>query len=275
MRSRFCRLCEYAVRALTDADVHRALRHIVSQIRDRHTRYSYPGNPNYSLPFMLERAFDNNDPVYMVTQSLSKEGPLGSAVVRWNGVPTEFVVREFAEDVGAGNEAARHALALVFLTRRLGTRFDPPHEQEVRLDIVRPDGSAGETRLQWSPVPPLDLATTGVTKGPPIGQGVDAALLIGWREHFKTFSMRFEQVIAQAYGNVQLRIVRRDGIDYVHLRIADFAVDDADDFARHVATLLKGTPPNRVVIDLGGNPGGYIKAADAVSYGANAQLIRR
>jgi hypothetical protein len=41
---------------LNDADLHRALRRIVSQIRDRHTHYTYSGAENYSLPFTIERS---------------------------------------------------------------------------------------------------------------------------------------------------------------------------------------------------------------------------
>jgi len=248
---------------MADADVHRAIRRIVTQIRDRHTRYSFaPGTQDYVLPFTIERAFDGSNPIYLITRSVSEWLPPGSRVVRWNGVPTEAVVRELAEDVAAGNDAARHALALVFLTRRLGTRFDPPREYEVRLDLVLPDGSTGEARVQWAPVPPLSSLQGAVARGAPWGQGVDTDLLSVRRDQFRTFSTRFAELDALAFGNVDLRVVRHADKDFAHLRIFDFNVDDADDFAGHVAGLLRSAPRSGVIIDLRGNPGGYIKAGE-------------
>ena len=74
---------------------------------------------------------------------------------------------------------------------------------------------------------------------------------------------RFAEIDGRAFGNVDLRVVRHADKDFAHLRIFDFNVDDADDFAGHVAGLLRSAPRNGVmVIDLRGNPGGYIKAGE-------------
>lgn len=248
---------------MSDADLHRALRRIVSQIRDRHTSYKYAaGAVTYALPFTIERGFENDNPVYLVTRSSSVDVPVGSTLMRWSGVPTEWVIREVAEDIGAGNEAARRAMARVYLTRRPGTLFDPPREQELRLDLLLPDGSQREARVQWTPQPPAALPASAIAKGPPYGQGVDSDLLVSSRENFRTFSTIFATATAQPYFNVELKTVTHDGKDYAHLRIFDFSVDDANDFAAHVAKLLGNAPPNGLVIDLRGNPGGYIKAGE-------------
>src|SRR6476620_2610433 len=90
--------------AMTDAEFHRTMRVIVAQIRDRHTRYSDVGvGPDYRLPFRVERGFDGDTPVYVVTASIAPAIGIGSTVLRWNDTPTEAVIRELAEDVGAGN----------------------------------------------------------------------------------------------------------------------------------------------------------------------------
>jgi hypothetical protein len=127
---------------MTDAEFHREMRVIVAQIRDRHTRYYYTGGgPDYLLPFRVERAFDGDTPVYLVTASIAPAIGRGSAVLRWNDTPIEAVIRELAAEVGAGNEAARHAAARIYLTQRIASRISTPDESEVRLDLLRPDGT--------------------------------------------------------------------------------------------------------------------------------------
>lgn len=247
---------------MSDADLHRALRWIVSQIRDRHTHYMYPGAENYSLPFTIERGFENDIAIYLVNRSFGGDVPIGSVVVRWNGVPTKWILGEVAEDVGAGNDAARDALARIYLTWRPGALFDPPHEQEVRLDLQLADGSQSEARVKWTPLPPVAVSASAVAKGPPMGQGVDLNLLVSSRQKFKTFSPAIAEAVAQPYPNVELNTVKYDGTDYAHLRIFDFDVNDADDFAAHVAGLLRTAPPGGLVVDLRGNPGGYIRAGE-------------
>ncbi|MER9223796.1 hypothetical protein NKI48_34130 [Mesorhizobium sp. M0644] len=138
---------------LSDVDFHRAMRSLVNNVRDRHTRYSYAStSPSYSLPFVVERGFEAGSPAYLVTKSTHPDIKVGSIIERWNNVPVELVVRELAEDIGASNDSARRALAVRFVTARRADRFDPPAEQAVNLDLRLPNGSSSVVEISWSVV---------------------------------------------------------------------------------------------------------------------------
>lgn len=247
---------------LTDADFHREMRGIVNRLRDRHTRYSYDGaGPTYTLPFTVERAFVDGQPSYLVTGSRSPNIPVGSQLTLWNGVPIQFLVGELANEVGAGNVWARHALARIFLTQRPAARFDPPREAWVDLSLVLADATTKEVRIAWDPLPPVSAAASAL-RGSPTGQGVDADLLQRRQHLFSAFSPQFKALSATPYPNVETRVVQHEGRGFAYLRIHDFSVDDADDFAAHIAQRLRLLPPNGLIIDLRGNPGGYIRAGE-------------
>jgi Peptidase family S41 len=257
---------------MTDEEFHREMRRIVAEIRDRHTYYSYAGfGPNYWLRFLVERAFDGDKPVYIVTKSYAPEVARGSTVVRWNDTPIEAVMRELAEDIGAGNEASRHALARLFLTWRLASQVDPPDEDEVRLDLRGPDGTAIEVRMDWSRVQPQATRRLGASKL----LGVDMDLLNSRRWMFETFNpQKFKELSAEPYPNVEARAIRYGDTDFGYLRVFDFWVDDANDFANYVAARLRGLPTSGVVIDLRGNPGGYIRAGEKLLQLFTSQRIQ-
>jgi hypothetical protein len=257
---------------MTDIEFHRAMRGIVAQIRDRHTRYSYSGfGPDYRLPFRVERAFDGDKPVYLVTASIAPAINIGSTVLRWNDTPIEAVIRELAEDVGAGNEASRFAMASILLTQRVAFRLNPPDESEVRLNLLRPDGEEFEVRVGWSVSQPKETRLLG----PPKFLGLDIDLLTSRRWILESlYPQKLKELRAQPYPNVEARTVRHGETDFGYLRINDFNVEDADDFAIHVAGLLRNLPAAGIVVDLRGNPGGYITAGEMLLQLFTSQRIQ-
>src|SRR6185369_14888597 len=101
--------------------------------------------------------------------------------------------------------------------------------------------------------------------GPAIHLGLDIDLLTSRRWIFENlYPQKFKELSAERYPNVEARTIQHEETDFGYLRIYDFSVDDADDFANYVADLLKGLPQAGVLIDLRGNPGGNILAGEAL-----------
>lgn len=248
--------------SMADDDFHAELRRIVVRLRDRHTRYLHqPSGTSFNLPFVVERAFEAKSPTYVVTLSQHPDIKVGAVVERWNGTPVELIVGELAEDVAASNVAARRALAVRFLTARPATRFDPPTEQIVSLDLRAPDGTMSIVSVPWGTALMMPVVQS-MPLALQLGQGVDTDLLNLNQVTFKTLAKVQPEWAAVPYPNVQSRTVQHDGQSYGYLRIRDFSVTDADDFAAHVASVVKMLPPAGLIIDLRGNPGGYIKAGE-------------
>ena len=250
---------------MSDAEFHQEMRDIVKQIRDRHVSYRWGSGPDYLLPFRVERAWDGDTPVYLVTASENAEVEIGSRLLRWNDIPIDAVIRELAEDVRAGNNASRNAIARILLTLRLAWAVNPPDESVVRLDLLRPDGTASEVRIGWSASPQQVMRPIERRIGPAKNFGLDIDLLTSNRWIFENlYPQKFKKLSAQPYSNVEARTVRHRETDFGYLRIYNFAVGDTDDFANYVAGLLTSLPPDGILIDLRGNPGGIITAGEAL-----------
>jgi hypothetical protein len=247
---------------LKDDEFHSAMRRIFTGIRDRHTKYYYSKADVYSLPFTVERAFVNDGPRFFITKTKSSDFAKGVEVTHWNGTPVQAVIAKLSEEVGSGNHASRFSLATYYLTYRPTSVFIKPPEDWVIITLLDEKGNRQEKSLKWQ----LENADIGL-QGRKINLaevGVDEDLLqLNWHL-FSTFSSKFIKEPKLKYSNVETSRIRIGDKDYAYLRIFHFDVEDADDFAQHVAGELKGLPQDGVVIDIRGNPGGYIKAGESL-----------
>ena len=69
-------------------------------------------------------------------------------------------------------------------------------------------------------------------------------------------------ISGQFQDNVSARVVRVSGRDYGYLRLWSFELSDDDGFIAEVMRLLAELPQDGMIIDLRGNPGGLIWAAE-------------
>lgn len=248
---------------MPDLDFHQDIAAILSRLRDRHVDYGFPFDEEYcSLPFKIERAFEGGRPIYLVTESREASLPVGSTVLRWNEVPTEAAIIAFSRHIGAGNDASRRALATRYITtdRNIGAQ-SKPDEDQVLLAIVDPAGKARDVTVKWAVVGPAPAAASikPASKG---GEGLDQKLQRINKELFQRFVPAVAPAVAPKYTNVRASTIDAGGKKFGYLRIFDFEVDDAQDFARYVAGLVAPLPRTGLVIDVRNNPGGTIDAGE-------------
>jgi C-terminal processing protease CtpA/Prc len=259
--------------AIREREFHgRILRTFVG-LRDRHTVYVLP-QPYRStiafLPFLVEAVDDNRTRAYIVSKvfsSFEDKLPVGARVTHWNGVPIELAVEQNGERNAGANRAARLARGLDRLTFRwLGTTLEPD-EDWVVVGFEDEAGKRHQDHFDWLAV----LRVKG-TSAPSRVRGNAFALgrdLEGeWirKVKAKLFARQDKWETSKPGGNVAYRPhppgrVRRK---YGYLRIYSFDVDPnrEDAFVASLAKILRKAPPNGLIIDVRGNPGGSITAAE-------------
>jgi hypothetical protein len=236
------------VTGLADLAFHREMRRIFVELRDRHTHYISAGqNEVYALGFTAARAFDNGAWKYFVTKSASPQIGVGSEIVSWNGGQPDLVVEELAEAVGAGNIPSRLAMARIYLTRRLASKFDPPVENEVRLGIIEPGGAKKDVSMEWH----IEQAQRKleVPQEHTFHLGVDAPFLLTQERE------------ADASW-VSSRTISVNGRDYGFLKIKSFI--SPKNYIEQILEKLKPLPPTGLVIDVRQNGGGIISHGESL-----------
>jgi tetratricopeptide (TPR) repeat protein len=250
-----------AVEAIEPLVVHTALIEAFAALRDPTTVYVLPSPHRHmvaSLPFLLERCLDGDQERYVVaavTADAARDLPRGAEVTKWNGIPISAAVEACTGTIAATDAEARTARAVGALTHWPVDLLGP-----VALDTVTigydDDGQSREAVVPRKPVEvpspsAIGADTARLLSTDELGMRVLAAqrdLLSGSdMTRSRTFPEHVQFTSRQGRG---------------HLRIRSFEVGDADAFAREVADILSGLPAEGVVIDVRGNPGGQIAAAE-------------
>jgi cytosine/adenosine deaminase-related metal-dependent hydrolase len=279
-----------------ELDFHGDLLETFGLLRDLHTTYQLPF-PFRSrvawLPFLIEECIDAGTTRYLVTRLVGDPGPdsftVGAEILHWNGTPIDAAVRQLARSEPGSNPAARHARAVSTLTTRPLSYMIPPAEEWVTLRYRPPSsGQTRELRHRWLVSTPrrgvgrieLDSLGVGATQ-----VGVDGRLdeLNDIRKVFFAGDALHEERRARSQGHAK-RVALREGEiatslptvlrarpvevagerRYGYLRIFSFNVADADDFADECEHLLDELPPHGLIIDVRGNGGGSIIAAETL-----------
>ena len=271
------RLLQRNLEELSDRQFHTELTTIFNSVRDLHTVYQLPDPYRghvATLGFLVERYFTpaRGEPRYVVSkvhEELKHEGfDVGARIVRWNAIPMHRAVRLNAERQAGSNVPARLARGLEAMTLRSLRSTLPPDEDWVMLEVDAP-GRRGtfETRIHWRVVPadtldgrPQDpVATLGTTLG--IDAGNEATRQV--KRRFFSSSEKAQRSAAQELRSV-LRFERRTvlGRRVGYLRIFSFNVAAARRFVELVAEILRRLPQRGLILDIRGNPGGNILAAE-------------
>ena len=277
---------------------HAELLDIFNSLRDLHTRYVLPTpfrEATASLPFLLKEYRDDGRPHYLVTRLVSDQ-PVqdenfsnGVEVTHWNGVAVARAVERFAERMPGANPAARHSRAVQFFTFRSLGFAGPPDEDWIIVGYTGLDGVPRDVRVVWQ-VTPLAAANRlspdrGHVSRTEMGIDVEGDHLARRRtEVFAPEVVRAEAsgvplagdpslvpVTAELSTVYEARTVPVAGRTVGHLRIRTFKppenppgvpIASVEDMVAEFIRLLGVLPQDGLVLDIRGNGGGAIVAAE-------------
>ena len=253
------------------------------------------------LPFLIEECEDaGGGSKFLVSKVVGDIGPqsfeVGVEVLYWNGTPMDKAVELLAREIPAGNAAARRARALHSLTVRPLARGLVPSEEWVVL-TWRPLDSPQRTYELRQPWLVFEPSRRQRVLSPE--DDVAAATTIGLDDYADDvhqakkllYAARFVEAeeaafvspeaaettggagTEQAAGEIPSRLptlfrarkVSWAGAGkarYGYLRIFSFNIEDADIFVEELERLLSLMPDEGLILDLRGNAGGLIPAAE-------------
>ncbi|MDA0159771.1 S41 family peptidase [Solirubrobacter ginsenosidimutans] len=278
---------------LTDRAFHDEMLAIFADLQDRHTIYWVPEpyrDLAAALPFRvqcIDRAAET--PRYLVTvlteawvedeQHTGVPFVPGVEITGWNGMAADRAVRLNARWQAGTHEDARLARGVARLTDRALTFSPLPDEDWVIVDYRDADGGPGSIRLRWRVYrPPEAPGSTDRrdTRGrAPVTLGVDRhgeAVRRAQKTRFYPEAMARERgartdlrvpVESSFPDNLDFRLINRGDRRYGHLRLYSFEVEAETEFVYEVRRLLtRARPDAGLIIDVRGNPGGRIAAAE-------------
>ncbi len=296
------RILRSQVDQLTDEAFHLELADLVTRLRDAHTRYAGPvalANKVAALPFLVEMIGTADAPTYVVTKvghDLTTTFRPGVVLEYWNGVPIDRAVQRYSEAEVGGRPDSQRAWATQSLTLRSLQYSPPPDEQWVIVGYRStttsgsPTGPAREIKIPWQVVDPSDIAP--MLDGGPTGRvpirlrrtrAIDPAAAAIRRAKMLLFApgaLTGEQAAAPKHAAATRRrppsadviptnltstlkamSINAPGGAYGYLRIYGF--DTAPDpFVAELQRLIPLLPNRGLILDVRGNPGGYIWAAE-------------
>ena len=270
------RLLERRLASMSDREFHSELGGVFRGLRDLHTVYQLPDPYRghvATLGFLVERyhAGRSDEPRYLVTRvhpAISAGGfAPGTEIVSWNGIPIEDLVRLNAENQAGSNADARLARGLEALTLRPLRNTLPPNEHWASLEF-RSGSRVREIRIPWRVVPASTTASGAAQD--PVGtiaavHGIDAGNEATRQVKRSLFAegkaQEADGLALRSAVRPEIRTVRRRRIGY--LRLFSFNVGSARAFTRALARLLATMPDTGLIVDIRGNPGGHIPAAEA------------
>lgn len=270
---------------IDDTQFHRALTSIIARLRDAHTQYQGPWtqkNIVASLPFLIESYGPLDDTTYIVSKvdrRAVKDKHFREAVeiTHWNGIPFSRAVDLHGEVETGGRLDSRRARSLESLTFRALEYRPPPNEEWVDIDYIDLERQKRSVRLNWEIFDP-DLAPNAERDA--LATRFKRSIHLGAEAVRRAKKFRFNHALWQAEKRVvQFRagkqriaaefadfltasIVTTSKGKYGYLRIWSFNVEDDQSFIDAVSTLVQDLPERGLIIDIRGNPGGLIWAAE-------------
>ncbi len=280
---------QVASEPLEEPEFHERVADILRSLRDAHTSYiAPPGSAIVArLPFLVEPFGPLDAPRYLVSKVIEGEFDdaaftAGVEVLFWNGMPIADAVREHARQARGGRPDSALARAADSLTFRPLGYVPVPLEHWVLVGYRAADGSERELRLPWrfvapgegpDPVRPAEAAATALALHPERSVIRRAKKLCFNPRLWRTEQADRSRAALPAsptdgwmsgrfQDNVAARIFTVEGKSYGLMRLWSFDLLDDDGFLDEVIGLLRLLPDNGLVIDLRGNPGGLIWAAE-------------
>lgn len=284
------RLLDRVRRGLDEAAFHAEMSRIVTSMRDAHTSYVGPaklGGVVAILPFLVEEYSEDGERRYLVSKT--SEGGVeddafaeGVEVITWNGSPIAAAIARHADRERGGRPDSARARAVESLTFR-PLRYGPkPDEEWVDVRYRAGDDTVREIRIPWRVIRPL---SSGQVPHPTSPEAMASALYPDRAavrrakkalfKHDLWMSELVDATHAARLGNpdegwisgrfqdaVSAKTITTPDGKFGYLRLWSFDVLDDVAFVDEVVELLALLPQRGLVIDLRGNPGGLIWAAE-------------
>jgi len=278
-----------------DIAFHVELTRIFTDLRDLHTNYLLPrpfSDAAAFLPYFVEACFDAaGTPRYIVSKVVEgfATDAFGDGVeaLHWNGVPMARAVALNAEWMAGSNEAASLARGLDGLTMRPMIRVLPPDEEWVTLRYRGLDGVVREITHPWRVVGMADAPRrvspdAGDLTATALGYDIqtDAVHQVKKRllvprvvalEAQMAQNAPDSPAMAAERGQVTTlpTVFRAEEVDTASgrfglIRIFTFNVPDADAFIEEFVRLAEQMPQTGLILDVRGNGGGSILAAEGL-----------
>jgi cytosine/adenosine deaminase-related metal-dependent hydrolase len=282
------RLLQHRLSELTDGQLgpdiefHAELTSIFTSLRDLHTHYVLP-EPFQShqafLPFLVEQCFDAGRTRFVVSKLATHFEPGGQfepgvEITHWNGVPIRRAIELNADRQSGSNAPARFARGLDALTMRALGRMSPPDEDWVTVTYLAEPDKPEEIRVAWETLLPYEdspfaddlTASAGIL-------GIDVQTEAVNRIRRDQFTSRRstpaapgraagEEVPSNLSSVLRARVRETSRGAVGHLRIYTFLVTEADELVAEVVRLLDRLPDDGLILDVRGNGGGNIWAAE-------------
>ena len=275
-----------------EMEFHNELTEIFNSLRDLHTTYRLPTpfrEKTAWLPFIVEEYWEHDHRKYLVSNLVGDAGPEtfqpGVEILHWNGMPIQHAVAQNADRRAGSNRAARHARGLDALTIRPLAYGLPPEDEWVTLHYVGLDGKVYEWTQNWlvfepgygiGSLDPEKLAAEATFVG--LDEKTDSireakrVIYTGdiWLKETHAADSGELRAIKNTSGGIPTylpSVFRAKPVDTTHgtfgyIRIFSFNISEPDAFVDEFVRLVDQLPEDGLIIDVRGNPGGHIHAAE-------------
>lgn len=284
---------------LAREDFDRELMAIFARFKDSHTRYLARRRKGWShLPFRIERHYSEGEPRYLITgvarEASNEHFKRGVEVTHWNGTPIARVVEQVGERYWGAHREARLAQGLQYLAHR-PQDGPPPDEEWVTLSFLDEDRKKRRKTFRWSATVTPRVAGAGGRSRPE--RHVNGGLSLGFDEVLHE-AQQSEQTLLESQAESDQERTRAStrrlfGVDQLdstpsgklwfgtlrprsstpatgYVRIWDFdnyhqtPCDWAHSLQREFLAVMEQLPQEGLILDLRGNAGGVITAAEAL-----------
>jgi hypothetical protein len=262
-------------------DFHRRMLSIFGSTRDLHTLYLLPEpykDCTAYLPFLIEQYFDQGVERFIVTRTANdgktcraspEDGGAmferGVEVLGWNGVPIARAIEINGESQAGSNPDARFARGLDNLTIRPLNSSLPPDEHWVDIVYRARNGVVATHRVYWLVHKTGD---TGESATPHSRKRT--ALDLKRTRILEVKKQLYPRHDADTLGSIKdvLYALKKtvNGHTVGYIRLFSFDVADARQFLKAFIKLITkdGFPQDGLILDVRGNPGGNIRAAESL-----------
>jgi hypothetical protein len=273
-------LAEWNLVLESTIDFHRRMLSIFGSTRDLHTLYLLPEpyrDCTAYLPFLIEQCFQRGSERFIVTRTaISEEASMsddgqnarferGVEVLAWNGVSIERAIQINGESQAGSNPDARFARGLDNLTIRPLNSTLPPDEAWVDIVYRANNGVIGTHRSSW-----LVHTTADAARSSAAPSKKRAALDVKRTRILEVKKQLYPRDDSATLGSIPdvLYALKKtvNGRALGYIRLFSFDVDDARQFLKTFTALItkEGFPQDGLILDVRGNPGGNIRAAESL-----------
>lgn len=292
------RLLQFRLSQQSDArmdpelEFHREVGSIFQSVHDLHTNYLLPSpfrEHTAFLPFLVEEYYDREEQSHYLLSKVADgfEHPTfvpGVEILYWNGTPIRKAIQAIAALESGSNPTAQFARGLSTLTIRPMVRVLPPDEEWVNVTFRDSNGNSHEIRQQWKVWAP----GTSIGVDPDSGTDFKARASLGFDLETDAVNQAKKELYAPQAAAAEKKVQRRripfqssDAVlpthmptvfrantfqtrktEYGYIRIFSFNVPHADRFLDEFLRLLEQLPEEGLILDVRGNGGGLIHAAE-------------